>query len=115
MCWWVTTPSLVSTPQRLEVVAGLVVLACVGISCATFATAAARWRANRRSPEPGPLLFAWMQLRTEALVLGAQSVALVMTLYRFYHPDVWASCGRAAVAVLLALALHCNRRDFRRL
>lgn len=107
--------SHILTPRVLEVAAGLVVLACAATSARTLSVALSRWRENRRFGEPGPLLFAWMQLRTETLLFAAQLIALGMTLYRLYHPDVYSSIGRASIAVLVAVVLATNRRDFHKL
>lgn len=107
--------SLGLSPRTLEVAAGLLVLTCATTSAFTFGTALHRWQTNRRAGEPGPLLFAWMQLRLEALVLASQLVAVAMTVYRVFHPDIYSSVGRATIAALLAVALWTNRRDFRRL
>ena len=107
--------SHVLTPQLLEVAAGLVVLACAATSAVTLPVAWHRWRENVKAGEEKPTLFARIQLRNEALLFAGQIIAVIVTVYRVYNPDILSSVARSAVAVLIAVALWTNRRDFRKL
>lgn len=110
-----TTNAASTLPQTLEALAAAIVLICVVTNAITACVALRRYRLNKVANEPGPLLFAWMQLRLEILLLGAQFFVLLITLHRIQRPDTLTLCGRLAMAVLLAIAVAANRRDFKKL
>ncbi len=96
-----------------EIALALIVAACIANSAHTLRLAHKRLNVVKASGVNGNARrWAIAHLRTEALLLLAQSVSLVIGFYRFWHPDFWGATLRTAITVIVALAVSLNRRDY---